>query len=504
VKTTASLSTRTATPREWASLSVLTLAVMLLAIDGTVLALAVPALTAALDPTSTQVLWIGDIYSFALAGFLITMGNVADRIGRKRLLLIGAVAFGAASAAAAFATSPEMLIACRALLGVSAATLMPSTLSLIRSTFHVPRQRTRAIAIWAAGASSGAAAGPLVGGLLLEHFWWGSVFLVNIPVILVILTAGFFLLRESRSTEPTPIDPISAVLSVLAIIPLVYAVKHLVGHGFDVTVPVAAVVGIAAGWAFLRRQRRLATPLLDVTLFRSPAFSGAVAANALAVFAFIGLLFFFSQYLQLVRGYSPLTAGLAQLPATVASIAVAVLVGLLVRRLGRGRAIGSALIVASVGMTALAFSERLPSYLALGMSLAVVGLGVGVSMALSTDAVVAAVPRSRAGAASAISETAYELGTAMGIAILGSLQTLFYRSQLATEGLPAGEADAVRDSLARAAEALSPDSPVLEQTREAFTGGMQLTSFVAAVVLLIGGVIALRVIPNRDDVTHEP
>lgn len=493
-----------ATPREWASLSVLTLAVMLLAIDGTVLALAVPALTAALDPTSTQVLWIGDIYSFALAGLLITMGNVADRIGRKRLLLIGAIAFGTASGAAAFATSPEMLIACRALLGVAAATLMPSTLSLIRSIFHDPGQRTRAIAIWAAGASSGAAAGPLVGGLLLEHFWWGSVFLVNIPVIVVIVTAGLVLLPESRNIERAPIDLVSAVLSVLAIIPLVYAVKHLVGHGFDVTVPVAAVVGVAAGWAFLRRQRRLATPLLDVTLFRSPAFSGAVAANSLAVFAFIGLLFFFSQYLQLVRGFSPLVAGLAQLPATVASVAVVVLVGVLVRRLGRGRAIGSALVIASLGMTALAFAESLSTYLAVGVSLAVVGLGVGVSMALSTDAVVAAVPRSRAGAASAISETAYELGTALGIAILGSLQTLFYRTQLSTETLPAGAEGTVRESLARAAGALPPDSPVLAQAQEAFVGGMQLTSFVAAAVLLIGGVIALRVIPNREDVTHEP
>lgn len=500
--TTSPTPTRAATAREWASLSVLTLAVMLLAIDGTVLALAVPALTAALDPTATQVLWIGDIYSFALAGLLITMGNVADRIGRKRLLLIGAVAFGAASVAAAFATSPEMLIAGRALLGVAAATLMPSTLSLIRSIFHVPRQRTRAIAIWAAGASGGAAIGPLVGGLLLENFWWGSVFLVNVPVIVVIVVAGLILLPESRSAERKPIDLFSAALSILAIVPLVYAVKHVVGHGFDLTVPITAAVGVVAAWLFVRRQRRLTTPLLELTLFRSPAFSGAVAANSLAVFAFIGLLFFFSQYLQLVRGYSPLTAGLAQLPATVASIAVVIIVGVLVRRLGRGRSIGFALIIAGVGMAALALAESLTTYLALGISLAVVGLGVGVSMTLSTDAVVAAAPRSRAGAASAISETAYELGTALGIAVLGSLQTVFYRANLDTQNIPSIDKDAVRESLARANEVLAADSPVLAHAQEAFTGGMQAASICSAVLLMIGGVIALRVIPNREDGTH--
>ncbi len=488
-----------ATRREWASLSVLTLAVMLLSIDGTVLALAIPSLTAALSPTATQVLWIGDIYSFALAGLLITMGNVADRIGRKRLLLMGATAFGAASALAAFSPGPEVLIVARALLGIAGATLMPSTLSLIRSIFRNPRQRTTAIAVWAAGASGGAAAGPLIGGALLENFWWGSVFLVNIPVIAVIVVAGAVLLPESRGSEKKPIDLLSAALSVLAIVPLVYAVKHLAGHGFDATVPVAIVVGVASAWIFVRRQRSLRTPLLDLELFRVPAFTGAIVANSLGVFAFIGLLFFFSQYLQLVRGFSPLVAGLAQLPASVASVAVVVIVALLARKLGRGRAIGCALLVAGVGMVGLALTEGLTTYVGVGLCLAIVGLGVGVSMTLSTDAVVAAAPKERAGAASAISETGYELGTALGIAVLGTLQTVFYRARLEADQLAGTDEQAVRESLARALEVLPADSPVLEHAREAFTGGMQLASFCAAALLVVGGTIALRVIPNTKE-----
>ncbi|KNC18352.1 MFS transporter [Arthrobacter sp. RIT-PI-e] len=490
-----------ATTKEWASLGVLTLAVGLLSVDGTVLALAVPSISEDLRPTSTQVLWIGDIYSFALAGLLVTMGNVADRVGRKRLLLIGAACFGAASVLAAFAPSPEVLIMARALLGVAGSTLMPSTLSLVRATFRNPRQRTTAIAVWAAGASGGAAAGPLVGGALLEHFRWGSVFMINVPIIVVILVAGVFLLEESRGRDRAAIDLLSAGLSVTAIVPVVYAVKPLAGHGLEWSVPASAVLGVVAGVAFVRRQRHLRTPLIDLTLFRVPAFTGAILANSLGVFAFIGLLFFFSQYLQLVRGLSPLEAGIHQLPSTVASVTAVAVVGLLARRLGRGRAIGGALLVAGAGMGALVVTEGFSTYAGIALSLVALGLGVGVSMTLATDAVVAAVPRERAGAASAISETGYELGTALGIAVLGSLQMAFYRSQLDLDGVPAKDVDAVRESLARASDVLPPSSEVLSRAQEAFTVGMQLTSVCAAVLLVVGGVIALRVIAADEDAT---
>lgn len=491
------LTTEKATPREWASLGILTLAVMLLSIDGTVLALAVPSISEDLQPTSTQILWIGDIYSFALAGLLITMGNMADRVGRKRLLLIGAACFGAASVLAAFAPTAEVLIAARALLGVAGSTLMPSTLSLVRATFRDARQRTTAIAVWAAGASGGAAAGPLIGGALLEHFWWGSVFLINVPVIVLILTGGVFLLQESRGESRNPIDLLSAVLSIAAIVPVVYAVKHLAGEGLDGTVPAFTALGVVAAVLFVRRQRRLQTPLIDLELFRVPAFSGAILANALGVFAFIGLLFFFSQYLQLVRGLSPLEAGIHQLPATVASVAVVAVVGLLSRRLGKGRAIGGALLLAGAGMASLASTEGLSAYFGIALSLVALGLGEGIAMTLATDAVVAAIPRERAGAASAISETAYELGTALGIAILGSLQTAFYRSRLNLDDVPKDEAAAVRESLASATEALPSGSTALLHAQEAFTAGMQVTTVLAAVLLAAGGILALRVIPSE-------
>ena len=325
--------TRTPGLRAWAALAVLTLAVTLLAIDSTVLALAIPSLSADLSPTASQLLWIGDIYSFTLAGLLVTMGNVADRIGRRRLLLIGTFGFGTASIMAAFAPSAGALIAARALLGVGGATIMPSTLSLIRNIFPDARHRTTAIAIWSAGSSGGTALGPLVGGVLLERFWWGSVFLINVPVMAAVIVTGLWLLPESKNDQGAPVDLASAVLSVLAIVPITYAVKSFAHDGLTVVAIAALVGGLAAGWLFIRRQRTLATPLIDVELFRRPAFTWAIAATVLAIFALAGLLYFFSQYLQLVRGYSTLRAGLTEVPASLASIVVVAVVAAVVRRL---------------------------------------------------------------------------------------------------------------------------------------------------------------------------
>ncbi|MEZ3179094.1 MFS transporter [Streptomyces pimonensis] len=499
------LAPRLAGPREWAALVVLVLVVMLLAIDGTVLYLAVPSLTADLSPTSTEVLWIGDIYAFVLAGLLITMGNVADRIGRKRLLLMGSAAFGAASVLAAFAPNAEALIAARALLGVAGATLMPSTLSIVRSLFVDPVQRTRAIALWSVGATAGAALGPLVGGMLLENFWWGSVFLINVPIMMLALVGGWFLLPESRGTAGQRIDLASSALSILAIVPLVYAVKRWIGNGADLLVLLAAVVGLLAGWAFLRRQKRLSVPLLDVSLFRIPAFAGAVGANALAIFAFLGLLFFFSQYLQMVRGFGPLHAGLAELPATLASIAVIAVIGFLVVRLGAGRSIGAGLGLGALGLAGIGATAPFASYWGLGVSLAVLGLGIGIAMTLTTDAVVSTVPKERSGAAAAIAETGYELGGALGIAVLGSLQAAMYRSHLELpQDLGEGERAAVNESLASALATVEDDG-VLTAARDAFASAMQLTSFIATALLLVAAVIAWRVIPSApmEKVQHD-
>ncbi|SMQ73682.1 MFS transporter, DHA2 family, multidrug resistance protein [Agreia sp. VKM Ac-1783] len=475
------------------ALAVVTLAVVLLAIDGTVLALAVPSLTESLAPTATQILWIGDIYSLALAGLLITMGNVADRIGRKRLLLIGAVGFGLASAIAAFAPTPELLIAARALLGISGATIMPSTLSIVRNLFPDARQRTRAIAIWSAGATGGAAVGPLVGGVLLENFWWGSVFLINVPVVLILVPAGIFLLPESRNVRAGRIDVVSAILSLCAIVPIVYSAKTFATAGVSAEGVGAAVLGAFCGAIFVLRQRRLAHPMIDIALFKKPAFSGAVISNTMAIFAFVGVLFFFSQYLQLVRGFGPLQAGLLELPATIASLLVVIVIGTMVSKWGRGPVIGAGLGTAAVGMVILAGGEPLEGIGILVLALTVIGVGAGVAMTVSVDAVMTAVPRERAGAASAVSETAYELGIALGIAILGSILTSNYRSGLSLpDGLDSKTETTIRDSLASASHA--PEHLYL-MAQESFVSAMQNTSLIAAALTAIAAVIAWRLIP---------
>ncbi|OLR93519.1 MFS transporter [Actinokineospora bangkokensis] len=471
----------------WAALAVLVGAVLLLAIDGTVLYLAVPSLARDLAPSAAEVLWIGDVYSLALAGLLVVAGTLADRFGRKRTLLLGTAAFGAASVLAAFAPTAEVLIAARLLLGVAGATVMPSTLSIIRTLFPDARERTRAIAVWSAASAGGVALGPVVGGLLLERFWWGSVFLVNVPVVLVFLVAGAVLLPESRDPRPGRFDLPSAALSMAAVVPLVYAVKHAVSAGPDARALFAAAVGLGCGALFARRQRRLDSPMIDVRLFANPAFSGAVVAGFVAIFALVGTLFFFSQYLQLVRGFGPLAAGLAELPATLASIAVIALVGVLTARLGRGRTVGAALLTTALGLVLVAVAEGAEDYLWLGLALVPMGLGVGLALTVTVDAVVSAVAPERAGSASAVSETAYELGTALGIAVLGSVVTLLYRSML-----PASVTDAAtRDSLATAVAAGHADV-----ARVAFTGAMQVTALIAAAITAAGALIAWRAIPS--------
>lgn len=484
--------------RRWIALAVLTLAIVILAVDATVLYLAVPSLTEDLAPSASQILWIGDIYSLAIAGLLIVMGSLADRIGRKRLLLIGATGFGAASAMAAWSTSPEMLIVARLLLGVTGATLMPSSLALIRNIFPDPVERARAIAVWAAAMGGGAALGPVVGGVLLDHFWWGSVFIINLPIMAVLVIAGAIVLPESRDPNPGRFDLLSAALSLACLVPIVYAIKQAVTDGLSAPTITTAVLGVVAGAVFVRRQTRLDAPLVDITLFRLPAFTGAVVSTFISMFAMMGFLYFFSQYLQLVRGYRPLVAGLAELPATIATIVVVALVGVAIRTLGRGRSIGISLLMVSLGLAAITLALEADHYIWLGLSLVPIGLGVGMATALATDTVVSAAPPEKSGAASAVSETSYELGVGLGIAVLGSIVTFLYRSEVP---IPAGtsEEDAVhiQDSLATALPLLEDDPAAADGAMHAFVNAMQVTSLVAAAVTLVSVWVAWALIPNE-------
>ena len=499
--------------RRWSALAVLALPVLLISIDMSVLGIAVPALSADLQPSSTQLLWIIDLYSFLLAGLLVLAGSLGDRFGRRLLLLIGAPAFGLASVLAAFATSPEMLIAARALLGVGGATLMPSTLGLLRTIFPDRRERRTAIAVWATAFSGGAALGPVLGGVLLEHFWWGSVFLINAPVMVVFLAAAVWLLPESKDPTPGPFDIPSALLSIAGLLPVVYALKSGVRHP-SWTALAALVVGLALLVVFVRRQRRLAHPMIDVGLFARPGFSAAVLTNVIAVFSMLGALFFFPQYLMLVQGMGSAEAGLWLLPLAVATVAgtltspqlakvlpvrIVIVIGLVLVGVGFVVATG---LDAGVGVTTFAVASML------------IGVGAGLAETLTNDVILTTAPPARAGAAAAISETGYEFGGAMGTAVLGTIGMAVYARGLAAleglPGLPAADLTSAQETLGaahdRAAHLPEPvGSSLRDAASAAFVTGMDTVALVCAIVMLGAVVIAWRglAVPAVDGATAD-
>ncbi|MGD9573445.1 MAG: MFS transporter [Thermoleophilia bacterium] len=487
--------------REWIGLAVLALPCLLITIDLTVLFLAIPELTADLRPSSAQLLWISDIYGFLIAGLLVTMGALGDQIGRRRLLLIGAAAFGAASALAAFSTSAEMLIATRALLGIAGATLMPSTLSLIRTMFGDPRQRTIAIGVWASSLSAGAVIGPLVGGALLEFFWWGSVFLLGVPVMALLLALGPRVLPEFRDPRPGRFDLLGAGLSLVTVLALIHGLKELAEEGAGWPPAVSVAAGTAAGLAFLRRQRRLPDPLIDLGLFRTRAFSAALAASTLALFAIVGLDLFVSQYLQLVLGMGPFEAGLWLLPSAGGILLGSMLAPVLVRRIRPPAAIAGGLALGAAGSAVLTRIEQGPALTVLVAGSVIVALGLGAAGTIATDVIVGSAPQERAGAASGIAETGTELGGALGIAILGSIGAAVYRSSLADsvpEGVPPEAADAARDTLGGATSAgdLVPPS-LLDAAEDAFAQGLQVAAATCALILAGMALLAVLLLRRR-------
>jgi DHA2 family multidrug resistance protein-like MFS transporter len=490
--------------REWIGLAVIALPCLLYSMDLTVLELAVPKLSADLRPTSSQLLWILDIYGFLLAGFLITMGTLGDRIGRRRLLLIGAAAFGAASVLAAFSKSAEMLIATRALLGVAGATLAPSTLSLIRNMFLDPDQRTFAIGVWATSFSAGAAIGPLAGGFLLEHFWWGSVFLLAVPVMALLLMLGPMLLPEFGDSEAGRLDFFSAALSLAAVLAVIYGLKQVAQDGMGWLPVLSIAAGGAVGIVFVRRQRTLADPLIDLRLFRVPAFSTALATFASSIFVIAGIFLFIAQYLQLVLRLSPLVAGLWTVPSAGGLIAGSMLAPVLVRRVRPAFVMAGGLALSAVGFGMLAQVNAASGLAILVAGSVVLALGVAPVGTLATDIIVGSAPPERAGAASGISETSAELGGALGIAVLGSIGTAVYRSQVADafpDGVPSEAAEATRDTLGGAVAAADqlPDrvgAGLLDTAREAFTQGLQVTAITSAAIVLGMAILAAVLLRN--------
>src|SRR5687768_11790461 len=422
--------------KEWIGLAVIALACVLYVMDLTVLHLAVPAISADLHPSSAELLWIIDIYGFLVAGSLITLGTLGDRIGRRRLLMIGVAAFGVASVLAAFSTSAGMLIASRALLGVAGATLAPSTLSLIRNMFLDPRQRTQAIAIWITSFSVGGAIGPLAGGVVLEFFWWGAVFLLAVPVMALLLILAPRLLPEYRDPDAGRPDLPSAALSLAAVLAVIFGLKQIAQDGLAWLPTLSIVAGLAMGRAFVWRQRRLADPFIDLGLFRSRAFSASLVTYGTGILLVFGGFLFLPQYLQLVLNLSPLEAGLWTLPWALAFVVGSNVTPIIARRIRPAPLMAGGLVMAAAGFAVFTLVDGGSGFGEIVLGSVLFSLGTSPLFTLTNDLIIGSAPPERAGAAAGISETSAELGGALGIAFFGSIGVAIYRSKLA-DAIPA-------------------------------------------------------------------
>jgi DHA2 family multidrug resistance protein-like MFS transporter len=484
---------RKAGRKEWFGLAVLVLPVLLVSMDLSVLFFALPWLSADLRPSGAQMLWIMDVYGFFLAGLLITMGTLGDRIGRRRLLLFGAAAFGLASVVAAYSTSAEMLIAARALLGLGGATLAPSTLSLLRNMFHDDAQRRTAIGVWTGAFSGGLAIGPIIAGALLEFFWWGSVFLINVPVMIMLVILAPLLLPEFKDPHPGRFDLLSALLSMAAVLPVIYGVKTIAEDGVRATAVAAIVLGLVVALLFAVRQRRMSEPLIDPVLFRRSAFSASIAANTMVTFAAAGLGMLAVQYIQLVLGLRPFLAAVWMLPTIGGTIGGITVAGLMSRRIRPGFVIGTGLLVAGAGFGLVTLVQADSTIITVLTGYIVLTLGLGMVVALATDMIVASAPPERAGAAAALSETGSEFGGALGIAVLGSVAISVYRDGMTgslPDGLPPAAAEAGGSTLGGAVSVAGrlPDDlaqPLLSGAFEAFTTGLQMAAAIGAGIMVV-------------------
>lgn len=498
--------------RGWAALIVLMLPVLLVSVDNTVLSFALPQIALDLEPSATQQLWIIDAYPLVLASLLVTMGTLGDRFGRRKMLLIGATGFGIVSVLAAFAPTAALLIAARAGLGIFGAMLMPSTLSLLRTIFTNRDQRRMAIAVWASAFSAGSALGPVVGGILLEHFAWGSVFLMAVPVLIPLLILVPILVPESRDPTPGRFDALSIALSLGTMVPIVYAIKEFAVQGLDSLLPIVlAVVGVGFGVLFVRRQNRLETPMLDMALFRRGPFAGSVLVNLLSVVGLVGFLYFVAQHLQLVVGLSPLDAGLALVPGLAAMIVAGLAVVPVAKRIAPRIVVPSALAFSVLGYVLVGLTASSGEVPVLILAFVSLGVGIGAAETVSNELILASAPPEKAGAASAVSETAYELGAVLGTTIIGGLLAAFYRTNLVLpDGLPGDAASAAQETLAGAVAASHGLDETLGQAlrdaaAHAFDAGVGVTALIGAGLIVVAAVIAATTLgghPSTERAEH--
>ena len=494
--------------RRWASVGVLSASLLVIVMDLTVLNIAIPDMSADLRPTSSQLLWIVDAYSLVLAGLLVTASAIGDRWGRRRMLLAGYAVFGGASALVLLADSAAAVIVLRALLGIGGAMIMPSTLSLIRTTFTDPAERATALGIWAAVAGIGVAVGPVFGGLLLEYFSWRAAFLVNLPLMAVALVAGALILTESRNPRPGRWDGAGAVLSLVGMVLLVWSIKHFAKQE-SLAVPagwIALAAGVATLTVFVLRCLRRPDPLLDVRLFASRRFSAGVVAALGSMVGMAAALLLLAQWMQLIDGRGPIDTGVRLLPIAVTATAASLLAPRLARRTGAGSVLAGGLALAGAGMLLPFLVPGELGYPLVAVVLGLVGAGEG-ALAISSALIMSGSPQDKAGNAAAIEETSYDLGNVLGVAILGSLAALLYRTGL--DGrlgmLDAATADAARESLGSAMELADRLGlpGVAAEAGDAFTSSMRMTFLVGGLLMLAVAGLVFRLVPRGTDITEQ-
>jgi EmrB/QacA subfamily drug resistance transporter len=496
---------------------VLAAALALISLDNTIVNVALPTLQEVLGATTAELQWVVDAYSVIFAGTLLLAGSLGDRFGRRRALVIGLVIFGAGSLVAGFATSADILIACRAVMGIGGAFIMPSTLSILVQVFTEPRERAQAIGIWAAVAGAAVAIGPILGGLLLEVTSWHAIFWVNPPLVVLALLATLALVPESRDPSKPRLDPLGAVLSTIGIIAFVVTVIEVPDQGFSAVTVGSTITAIVFITAFVWWERKAPRPLLPMSLFTNRLFTVAIITVALVYGALMGVMFFLPQFLQLVQGNSPLQSGVAMLPAAGGLFLASLFSPRWAERFGTRRIVVSGLLLVVVGLALAAYLTADSAYIHVGASLGLMGLGLGMVLPQATNAVLASVPRERAGMGSAVNDGVGELGGSLGVAILGSLLSLGYRNEIqqqitaagdAIASIPANVVDAVRESLAAGSLAVAQlpadmATPIRQVAGNAFVSGMTTALMVAAAIVAVGAFLAWRMFPARVERVEE-